>query len=178
MEKEPNTKPKAEAPEPNKAQPAQTQVAPETQMSQENQKLVKKVTNKNKNWIFPVIALVVVLSGIGTGYMLSGANAKTTKTTNKTTTETVNENNTLAAETGEAVEDEEAPIGTLVEGGEGGEGTHTLERGLGPEKDVYLLSTVLTLDNFVGKKVQVWGEDLGAKEVGWLMDVTKVRVLE
>lgn len=68
--------------------------------------------------------------------------------------------------------------GTLVKGGVDGEGTHKLERGQGPDKDIYLLSTVLDLDSFEGKKVQIWGNTISAKDAPWLMDVGRVKVLK
>ena len=37
---------------------------------------------------------------------------------------------------------------------------------------------VLDLQGYVGKKVEVWGETIGAKQAGWLMDVGKIRIIE
>lgn len=68
--------------------------------------------------------------------------------------------------------------GLLVEGGIKGEGTHHLDRDLGEQKYVYLTSSVIDLQSFVGKKVQVWGETLAAQNAGWLMDVGRVKVIE
>lgn len=67
-------------------------------------------------------------------------------------------------------------IGTLVEGGIGNEGTHHLERDGGPSKSVYLTSSVIDLQSFVGKKVEVWGQTLASKKAGWLMEVAKVKL--
>ena len=68
--------------------------------------------------------------------------------------------------------------GTLQEGGISGEGTHHLVRPGGDSQNVYLTSTVIDLQSFVGKKVQVWGQTVSARKAGWLMDVGKVKVLE
>ena len=68
--------------------------------------------------------------------------------------------------------------GTLIKGGVDGEGTHKLERGVGADKDIYLLSTVLDLESFEGKKVQIWGNTISAKDAPWLMDVGRVKVLK
>jgi hypothetical protein len=68
--------------------------------------------------------------------------------------------------------------GTLHEGGIEGEGTHHLDTGAGAEKYVYLLSTVLDLNSFVDKKVEVYGQTLAAEHAGWLMDVGRVKVIE
>lgn len=68
--------------------------------------------------------------------------------------------------------------GTLVEGGIGNEGTHHLETEGGPSHYVYLTSSVIDLESFVGKKVEVWGQTLASKKAGWLMDVARVRVVQ
>lgn len=68
--------------------------------------------------------------------------------------------------------------GTLEEGGMTGEGTHHLTRDGGPSQNVYLTSTVVNLDDFVGKKVKVFGQTISAKKAGWLMDVGLVKVSE
>lgn len=66
--------------------------------------------------------------------------------------------------------------GVLKEGGIGDEGTHHLERDGGPSKYVYLTSSVIDLESFVGKKVEIWGTTLASRKAGWLMDVAKVQV--
>lgn len=68
--------------------------------------------------------------------------------------------------------------GTLEEDGIDGEGTHHLVREGGPSQNVYLTSSVIDLDQFLGKKVEVWGETIGAEKAGWLMDVGRIKVLE
>jgi len=57
-----------------------------------------------------------------------------------------------------------------------GQGTHRLIRPGGESQTAYLTSTVLDLDQYVGKKVKVFGETFGSSQVGWLMDVGKVEV--
>jgi hypothetical protein len=49
---------------------------------------------------------------------------------------------------------------------------------MGEHKYVYLTSSVVDLQSFVGKKVQVWGETLAGQSAGWLMDVGKVKVID
>lgn len=68
--------------------------------------------------------------------------------------------------------------GKLEEGGVNGEGTHHLTRDGGPSQNVYLTSTVINLQEFTGKKVMVWGQTIGARKAGWLMDVGKIKVIE
>ena len=69
-------------------------------------------------------------------------------------------------------------IGVLDRGGIDGEGSHRLYREGGESKTAYLTSSVLDLEQFVGHKVQVWGETFNAQKAGWLMDVGRVKVLE
>lgn len=67
--------------------------------------------------------------------------------------------------------------GDLEAGGINGEGTHKLIRPGGDSQTVYLTSSVLDLNQFIGKKVRVWGETFSAQQAGWLMDIGKVEVL-
>lgn len=72
----------------------------------------------------------------------------------------------------------DSTIGVIEKGGIGGEGTHKLLKEGGPSQTVCMTSSVLDLDQFVGEKVQVWGETNRAQKVGWLMDVVKLKVLD
>lgn len=58
------------------------------------------------------------------------------------------------------------------------QGTHRLIRPGGESQTAYLTSTVLDLNEFAGKKVKVFGETFGSSQVGWLMDVGKVEIIE
>ena len=58
------------------------------------------------------------------------------------------------------------------------QGTHRLKRPGGESQTAYLTSSVLDLDQYVGKKVKVFGETFGSSQVAWLMDVGKVEILE
>ncbi len=68
--------------------------------------------------------------------------------------------------------------GELVEGGIDGEGTHHLERPGGESQNVYLTSSNVDLDKFVGRKVKINGKTFDAEKAGWLMDVGKLEVIE
>jgi len=54
------------------------------------------------------------------------------------------------------------------------QGTHRLVREGGESQTAYLVSSVVNLDQYVGKKVTVWGETFSSTQVGWLMDVGRV----
>ncbi|MBI2599043.1 hypothetical protein HYW40_02400 [Candidatus Curtissbacteria bacterium] len=58
------------------------------------------------------------------------------------------------------------------------QGTHRLIRPGGEDQTAYLTSSVLDLDQYVGKNVKVFGETFGSSQVGWLMDVGKVEVVD
>jgi len=120
-------------------------------------------------------AFLVVLVGVGTGWIISGR-----PRISGSTKEAVPGATTSETEAGIADEAtfRDSAEGLLVEGGIEGEGTHHLDRDLGEEKYVYLTSTVIDLESFVGKKVEVWGETISARKAGWLMDVGKIKVIE
>lgn len=116
------------------------------------------------------VYVVLVLLGIGTGYLLSRSGAagalgkpsviQTDKVAGSTDTKTF----------------KDSAEGTIEKDGAGGEGTHQLIREGGPSQTVTLISSVVDLDLFVGKKVKVWGQTMAAKKVAWLMDVGKVEL--
>lgn len=141
------------------------------------QKFTQNKMAKNEKVILAVISVLVIALGVGTGFLLSqGKGSKSSAPTGVSiqgAKATANE----AGVTDESTFKDTAE-GELKEGGVQGEGTHHLDRGQGGAKDVYLTSTVINLQNFVGKKVQVWGETIAAKHAGWLMDVGKIKVIE
>lgn len=144
--------------------------------------VLKKFPKMNKQRIFYLlITLLVVVLGIGTGWLLSGRNISS-KTSEKRAEQVQEQASGEKGEAGIADEsvfsEKQSPEGILLEGGIKGEGTHHLDRGMGEMKYVYLTSTVINLQDFVGKKVKVWGETLSAVSAGWLMDVGKIKVLE
>lgn len=143
------------------------------------QKIVKPLETPNQkprfsssNLIMASVSLLVISAGILTGYLLSrnGSNQVTLTTT------------AVVTDKEAGVVDEktfpDTTEGILESGGINGEGTHHIVRGIGPSQYAYLTSTVIDLDKFVGKKVQVWGQTISGKKAGWLMDVGKVKVIE
>ena len=133
-----------------------------------------KTASVKKNVILGLVSLIVVVSGIGTGYLLSGAGKKTTEIG---TTGEIKVSKNEAGITDES-KFSTTTDGVLEEGGIGGEGTYHLVRGIGPSQYAYLTSSVVDLGAFVGKKVQVWGDTMSGKKAGWLIDVGKIKVIE
>lgn len=134
-------------------------------------------SSSNKNLMLGITSVVVVLAGIGAGYLLSGAAGKTASTAGNKV------GNTVVVSKDEAGIADESKFsstaeGVLEEGGIGGEGTHHLVRGVGPSQYAYLTSSVVDLSSFEGKKVQIWGDTMSGKKAGWLIDVGKIKVVE
>lgn len=151
-------------------EPPKIPTIPQTAMPQA---VVKRFPKFNLKALSPYIlgSILVVLAGVGTGWLItSRGNLGSAKSAPGTKT-TVNEAG-FAEEKGDSAE------GTLEEGGISGEGTHHLVRPGGASQTVYLTSTVIDLQSFVGKKVKVWGETISAKKAPWLMDVGKVKVTQ
>lgn len=150
--------------------PAQTN--PITQVTQN----VTKSYNKDKKSfvIMASLFVVVIVAGIITGKVLAGGKVGGTAPTGNSAPGA----KTSLTEAGISDEStfKDTAEGTLREGGIEGDGTHHLERDGGPSQNVYLTSTVIDLQSFVGKKVQIWGQTLSAKKAGWLMDVGKIKV--
>jgi hypothetical protein len=123
-----------------------------------------------------IAAVLVVIVGIVSGYFLSrygsgtmlGAASEQGKTVS-----TENEKGILDSSTFTDV-----ATGMIEKGGLGIDGTHKLLRDGGPSQTVYLTSSVLDLDEFVGKKVEVHGQTIKAQKAAWLMDVGYVKIVE
>lgn len=124
-------------------------------------------------WPYILGSLLVVLLGVGAGWLLSGRGKGGTATA-------VPGAKTSPKEAGLVDEAtfRDSAEGILKSGGVDGEGTHHLVRDGGPSQNVYLTSTVIDLESFAGKKVMVWGETISARQAGWLMDVGKIKVIE
>ncbi len=132
----------------------------------------KKKQFDMKKYSTPLLALLVIIAGVMSGYFLSGANAgRSQGTSSNGTSEGENGNGSTNVDESQFAETEE---GVLMEGGIDGEGTHYLDRGMGEEKYVYLTSTVLNLDKYVGKKVRVKGNTIAGQKAGYLMEVGSV----
>ncbi|MFC1625794.1 hypothetical protein ACFL1Q_02050 [Patescibacteria group bacterium] len=138
--------------------------------------VLKKFPQKNLKGMLPFIvgSLLVVLVGVGTGYLISG------RQKGSISSPSVPGSKSDAKEAGIADEStfSDTAAGDLEEGGVDGEGTHHLVREGGASQNVYLTSTVIDLDSFTGKKVQVWGQTIAGQKAGWLMDVGKIKVVE
>lgn len=138
--------------------------------------IVKKIEIKKSGKeavVLGAISVAVILLGIGTGYLFSGKKGSSDTPSGSVVKVTQDE---------AGVEDDvafpDSAEGELVAGGIDGEGTHHLERDGGSSQNVYLTSTVIDLEGFVGKKVTVWGQTNEGRKAGYLMDVGRVKVVK
>ena len=139
--------------------------------------LLKKLPKTGSKTILMVLgAFIVVLAGVGTGWLLSGQTVKGDSVPEKVVPGV--ESKPMEAGIADEETFRDSAEGILEEGGIEGEGTHHLVREGGPTKYVYLTSTVIDLEFFKGKTVMIWGETISARHAGWLMDVGKIKVIE
>lgn len=127
-----------------------------------------------------LIFLVIVGAGTLTGYLL--ANGKTAGGEDKITSSGDVQKVKSSTEVG--VKDDrvfkDTTEGKLEKNDDKNitEGSHRLIRPGGKSQTVYLTSSVVDLNQFVGKCVQVWGETFAGQKAGWLMDVGRVKVID
>jgi len=72
----------------------------------------------------------------------------------------------------------DSATGTIEKGSINGVGTHILNREGGVSQRASLTSSVVDLDLFVDRKVQIQGETNSSDKTSWLMDVGAVTVIE
>jgi hypothetical protein len=116
------------------------------------------------------VYVVLMLLGIGTGYLLSqkGTGPLAPKGTPITT------NKIIGVQDASTFKD--CAEGKLEKDGLDGEGTHKLIRDGGPSQTAYLISSIVDLDQYVGLTVKACGQTLAAKKVSWLMDVGRLEL--
>jgi len=121
---------------------------------------------------------IIILIAFGVGFLFSKSKSSTgNTTTNSATGSTSIVKGTVYGSTDTATFKDMA-TGTVQMGGINGEGQFHLVRPGGNSQNVYMTSSLVDLSQFVGHKVNVWGQTQTAKTAGWLMDVGKVEVLQ
>lgn len=127
--------------------------------------------------IVPILIIIVVLSaGIFSGLILSSRNksqsakVKSAIQEENLTPEQKTSFNQTFRDQAEGVIQKNDKLDKYAQG------THKLIRPGGEDQTAYLTSSVLDLDQYLGKKAKVFGETFGSSQVGWLMDVGKVEV--
>jgi len=123
--------------------------------------------------ILAAVALVAILAGVGTGFLVY--KTKPSQLVSQTTTSKTGEGQpTPPALDSKTFRDSAEGTVEKKDENDNNEGTHKLVREGGVSQTVYLVSSVVDLDKYVGKKVTVWGETFSSTQVGWLMDVGRV----
>ena len=124
--------------------------------------------------ILASVALVAILAGVGTGFLVF--KIQPAQGVNQTAAAKPGENTPPAPQL-DSKTFRDSAIGTVEKNDltvKNAQGTHKLIRDGGSSQTVYLISSVVDLDKYIGKKVTVWGETFSSPNVGWLMDVGRV----
>jgi hypothetical protein len=137
----------------------------------------RKGSSIAKPLIFTVV--IVLILGIGTGYIASNFSGNTAKgplsINDSSSGGSMGKGFTAGVTDTKSFPD--TAEGTLQAGGIDGEGAFHLVRPGGDSQNVYMTSSAVDLSQFIGKKVKVWGATQTAQKAGWLMDVGKIEVL-
>ena len=162
----------------NQDQPQQGEQSQQQSSSSITQPMEPKKTGKIFAKIVPLLLIIVLIgAGIFTGLMLTSVNKSKASQGN------------VLSEENLAPEIKENFSQTFKDEAEGiveknddfekyAQGPWKLIRAGGESQTAYLTSSVMDLDEFIGKKVKVYGETFGSDQVSWLMDVGKVEVIE
>ena len=123
-----------------------------------------------------VVTLAIVIAGAFTGYVLATGNIGGPAAGGKTSLGGSLEGKKIVGVVDEKTF-KDSTEGILREGAVDGEGTHHIERPGGESQNVYITSSNISMDDYIGKNVKVWGETFAAQKAGWLMDVGRLEVL-
>lgn len=133
--------------------------------------------------LFVIVPVLSIFLGVGTGFML----AQASPSKNSTASSNISEESSIKEHVEQVQQKDAASFRDKAEGliekndisdGENfASGTHKLIRG-DESQTAYLTSSVLDLNEYTGKKVTVYGETFSSSQVGWLMDVGRVEVVE
>lgn len=160
-----------------------TQPPVETKPTKPEESLVRPVAQKRtgKEVILPVIIiLAIILAGALTGYFLAnrGASRPTLTKELEGGVEVVSGPKEVGIKDVETFRDTTEGKVEVNDGEVVTEGSHKLIRPGGESQTAYLTSSVVDLDQFLGKCVQVWGETFAGQQAAWLMDVGRVKILD
>jgi hypothetical protein len=164
------------------AEPGSIPVSPATiSTTTENQSMQPRA---KKCFVMPILLMVGIVGGLLLGYTLAKKQLLLAGADVPGGSLAQNPENAAAVKVGDvfgAVDEKtftDQAEGVLQPGGIEGEGSHHIERGSNASQWVYVTSSVVDLDLFVGHKVSVWGQTNTGKKAGWLMDVGRLKVLE
>ena len=154
----------------------------ETIKNEKDQTLVHDFNNSNSKIAFSpkigLIFIIVILMGLGSGYLLStksSVTSKISKTGTNSTSASTSKGTVVGSNDTETFKD--TAEGVLKQGGIEGEGEFHIERPGGISQNVYLTSSSVDLSKFIDMKIKIWGQTQKAQHAGWLMDVGRIEVL-
>ena len=136
---------------------------------------LEKKEGRNKKMTYVALGsvfFILILVGVGTGYLLASPGKGALTIGGQTLTG--GNGKTFGSSDTKTFTD--SAVGTIEKEGISGEGTHKLIRDGGPSQTACLVSSVLDLDEFVGKKVKVSSKTMAAKKCPWLMDVGRIEL--
>lgn len=126
---------------------------------------------------FIVMLLGIILVGTFAGYGL--AQMSNSKSATRTTSTSGTDQKAVTGKSAGIADKKmfkDSAQGILREGGFEDEGNFHLERPGGKSQNAYLTSSTVDLSEYIGKKVEVWGQTYKGQKAGWLMDVGYVEV--
>lgn len=138
------------------------------------------MAHKKSNLLLPLV-IVGIVAGVVTGFVVAKQRLLIAGGPNTTIVEdagTIKVGTVAGAQDESLFKASQPAEGVVQPGGLSGEGSHHLVRGANESQWVYITSSVIDLDQYVGHKVMIWGETLQGKKAGWLMDVGRLKVLE
>lgn len=145
--------------------------------------------NKPLSFSLPLFLIICVLA-IGLGFAssrlkssspLSPVTSTTTDSQQPLSADSITDKDSIKAgqifgDTAKVFND--TATGLIEKGSINGEGTHILNREGGLSQRASLTSSVIDLDLFVGRKVEIKGATNTSNKTSWLLDVGWVKVLE
>lgn len=157
--------------------------------SASSSKTIPSTKVKSPSLLSPKILMIILVIAVGAGYFISRLIPLSTSNTasflsnepEAISTEDITDKS--AIEVGKLYGDtatvfKDSATGTVEKGSINGVGTHILNREGGASQRASLTSSVVDLDLFVDRKVEVKGETNASKQTNWLLDVGSVKVLE
>jgi len=142
--------------------------------------------NKNSKTIFFIIIVLAIVSGFWASRfwplnksndgLVGEINKKDIISVDQITNEEDLEIGKYYGNTAKIFKD--SATGTIEKGSINGEGTHILNREGGNSQRASLTSSVVDLDLFIGKKVEIRGETNFSTKTSWLLDVGVIKILE
>lgn len=142
-----------------------------------------KVTESTPKYIYPLIIVIAVIAGFGISRLFPSQSEDISQQDSLVTNQAAQvvegqevKAGVLYGNTSKTFAD--SATGIIKSGGVKGEGTHTLDREGGADQDAALTSSIIDLDLFVDKKVEVKGETNASNKAGWLLDVGSIKIIE